>query len=158
ELCDSGFDRPQLLEALAALGLKSRQGKALGAQSLHNLLKNPIYMGAIRVPRWNIDCAGDFESIVPESLFRRVQARLSRNLASNNRQKDDPAFPLRRFVRCAVCATPLTGSWSRGRARRYPYYRCRKGCHAVAVRANALEEKFLALLDSLRPRPEYLRL
>jgi site-specific DNA recombinase len=159
ELCDSGLERPRLLATLAALGLTSRRGRPLTAQSLHHLLKNPVYVGAVRVPRWNIECQGDFEAIVSESLFLRVQARLSRNVPSiKHREMDDPALPLRRFVKCGACGTSLTGSWSRGRSDKYPYYRCRNGCSGVAARADVLEEQFLRLLDSMRPRPEYLRL
>ena len=40
----------------------------------------------------------------------------------------------------------------------YPYYHCRKGCPGVAARKGKLETAFVDLLDSLRPRPEYLAL
>jgi hypothetical protein len=38
-------------------------------------------------------------------------------------------FPLRTFVRCINCEATLTGSFSRGRSARYPYYHCfRRNC------------------------------
>lgn len=41
------------------------------------------------------------------------------------RKKQHPEFPLRGFVRCADCGSPLTASKSRGKTgRTYPYYRC----------------------------------
>jgi site-specific DNA recombinase len=78
------------------------------------------------------------------------------NLAGSH-QLNHPDFPLRRFVSCRRCGTPLTGSAPRGRSRSYPYYHCRK-CKGVSIRREALESQFLALLDGLRPRAEFIRL
>jgi hypothetical protein len=49
----------------------------------------------------------------------------------------------------------LTGSAPRGRSKSYPYYHCRR-CKSVSIRTQSLEQQFLALLDSLRPRPEFM--
>lgn len=66
------------------------------------------------------------------------------------RHLDHPDFPLRRFVRCGACDTPLTGSWSKGRSKHYPYYRCRQsGYNAVSIRKEQLEQKFVDLLCTL---------
>jgi len=32
------------------------------------------------------------------------------------RQRSDPDFPLRGYVRCESCGTPLTATWSKGRS------------------------------------------
>ncbi len=61
-------------------------------------------------------------------------------------------------MRSEACARPLTGSWSHGRGRRYAYYHCPGRACGTSTTKNALEGDFLALLDRLRPRPEYLRL
>ena len=70
---------------------------------------------------------------------------------------NNPEFPLRRFVVCDACGTPLTGSASRGRAKRYPYYHCRR-CRGVNVRKEVLEDQFLELLEALMPRPRFMKL
>jgi site-specific DNA recombinase len=104
---EGSYTRPELLQALTSLGLRSRNGNALSVQSLHNPLRNPIYMGRIRSAGWESEYEGDFQPIVPESLFLRVQARLSSKTTSEpSRTRDDPRFPLRRFVRCETCGTP----------------------------------------------------
>jgi len=102
---------------------------------------------------------GDFEPIVPDGLFLRVQARLSgKGPAAESRHRDNPSFPLRRFVRCGTCQTPLTGSSPRGRGKNYAYYSCRKRCPGMSVPRAALETRFLDLLESLQPNAEYLTL
>ena len=69
---------------------------------------------------------GDFEPLVSEELFYRVQAILSgRALPTAPRQRAHPDFPLRAFVRCESCGRALTGSWPKGRSEYYAYYHCR---------------------------------
>jgi hypothetical protein len=70
---------------------------------------------------------------------------------------NNPQFPLRRFVVCDACSTPLTGSASKGRSKRYAYYHCR-ACKGVSVRKEQLEARFVELLNVTQPRPEFMRL
>jgi site-specific DNA recombinase len=70
----------------------------------------------------------------------------------------NPDFPLRRFVRCAPCGSPLTGYFARGRhGGRFGYYRC-AACNGVSIRREALDDAFVALLDSVALRPDLLAL
>ncbi len=148
----------EVLEAVTALGLRSKRGRALSPQTFCSLLRNPIYKGLLVVPGFGLTgLRGDFRPIVPELLFERVQARLARREGPRTRCKNHPDFPLRRFVVCDVCSTPLTGSASRGRSKRYPYYHCRR-CKGISVRKAELETQFVDLLESLRPKPEFVRL
>ncbi len=58
---------------------------------------------------------GDFEPLISEDLFYRVQAVLSGRVPSTTpQQRAHPDFPLRTFVRCEACGRGLTGSWSKG--------------------------------------------
>jgi DNA invertase Pin-like site-specific DNA recombinase len=153
------FQKSDLLKRLDARGLKTRRGQALSPQTLHAILCNRLYAGRIDVPKWGISVRGDFEPLVPEEVFLRVQARLpGRGKPPALHRRDHPDFPLRRFVACAACGKPLTGSNSRGKsARPYPYYHC-VACGKVRVRKSRLEDEFRGLLARLRPREEYARL
>ena len=154
-----GRNQRELLREITALGLKSRAGKPLTAQSLQNLLRNPAYAGRVVSRRWKAEYPGDFEPVVSESLFGNVQHLLAgKGTGAESRRPDHPEFPLRRFVRCHTCGTPLTGSRSRGRSQSYAYYHCRRGCEGVSASKGVLEGEFVGLLESLRPRPEYLSL
>ena len=80
-------------------------------------------------------------------------------MAVTPHQKNHPDFPLRRFIACSACGTPLTGSWSTGRSSRYGYYACRvRGCRQVKVRKERLDAEFVALLEQLQPNAAYMRL
>ncbi len=150
--------RREVLGQVTALGLRTAKGARLSPQTFHALLRNPIYTGRIVVPRLNVNGQGDFQPLVSAEVFERVQALLSgRSKAVVPHLRNHPDFPLRRFVGCGSCGTPLTGSWSTGRNARYPYYHCR-ACGAVKVRRERLEADFVKLLEQLQPNQAYMRL
>ncbi len=102
---------------------------------------------------------GDFEPLISEELFYRVQAVLSGRVPSTTqKQRAHQDFPLRAFVRCESCGRGITGSWSKGRSEYYAYYHCRPGCRAVNVTKTKLEGLFADELALLQPSPGYMRL
>lgn len=150
--------KTEVLRRVTALGLTTQAGRPLTAQSLGSLLRNPIYSGWLKVPKWEISARGDFEALVPESVFRRVQRLLDgKSEPLRPHTRNHPDFPLRRFVACSHCAAPLTGSWSKGRAKKYAYYHCRK-CRRVKATKQELEVLFTDLLSNLQPEPGCMRL
>ena len=147
-----------VLHHVTALGLTTQSGKPLTAQSFGSLLRNPVYSGWLLVPKWELSARGDFEALVSEAVFRRVQRLLDgKGAPLRPHARDHEDFPLRRFVGCSHCSTPLTGSWSTGRSRKYAYYHCRK-CKRVKSSKETLEGTFIDLLSQLQPEPGYMRL
>ena len=97
------------------------------------MMRNSIYIGKVESPDYGVSTRGNFEPLVDEATFYRVQAVLDgRIVVTGPRPRNHPDFPLRGFVRCETCGRPLTGSWSKGRNGRYAYYQCptsdRLGC------------------------------
>ncbi len=134
--------------------------EAHSPQTFEKMLRNPIYSGWIVIAGWGVRERGSFAPLVSEELFRRVQDIFDgKRLSVTSHQRNNPDFPPRVFVSCGACGTPLTGSWSKGRKGRYPYYRCRNShCRAVNVRRESLERDFAALLERLAPERRYMRL
>ena len=150
----------QVLRKITAKGLRTRKGKKLTLQTFSALLRKPIYAGRITIPSWGIDRPGDFNAIVSEETFWRVQDILAgRRTIGASYAKQHPDFPLRHFVKCGGCNQPLTASWSRGRSRRYGYYRCANStCKSVNTPKDRMEDSFINLLKNLRPKRQYLEL
>jgi DNA invertase Pin-like site-specific DNA recombinase len=151
----------EVLAEVTRQGLVTARNAAVSPQTFQQILRNPIYAGWLMVPKWGDDrYRGDFEALVDEALFERVQAVLDgRRVRLTPYARNHPDFPLRCFARCGRCNTPVTGSWSRGRSKRYAYYRCRKrGCGAVNVPTRELERRFVAFMDGLAPNDQYLAL
>jgi site-specific DNA recombinase len=142
------------------MGLRTEEGNRISKQFLAKILRNPIYAGWISYKPLGERYRGDFQSLVTQELFDRVQRRLSGNPTTGiGRRKAQQDFPLRRFVRCARCGKPVTGGWARGRwGNRYAYYYCRQKCSGVIARKATLEERFVGLLRQLVPSPEWLEL
>ncbi len=160
ELFASGrYEQEQVLRKVTAEGLTTRRGKRLSVQTFSRMLRKPIYAGRITVPRWGIDQLGDFPPIVTQDVFFRVQEILAgRRVPTVLYDKQNPDFPLRRFVRCARCDKPLTGSFSKGRSQRYPYYKCPRSQCRLNVSKTRIENQFIDLMKMLQPKPKYLRL
>jgi site-specific DNA recombinase len=153
------FTKRQVLQMVTDLGLRTPKGSKVSPQTFDEMLRKPVYAGWIAVAS-NERKRGAFQPLVSQDLFDAVQAILDgRRGALSAYNRNHPDFPLRRFVRCGQCRTPMTASWSKGRNARYAYYRCRNPrCGAVEVRREKIETEFIKLLESLTPRPEYLDL
>ena len=133
---------------LVERGFATRSGKAVSRQSFNNMLKNHTYYGRMIVSKSiKFDGRGDFEALIDQALFEQVQERPRE---SSKRQLDNPDFPLRRFVRCGQCSTPLTASWSAGRSKRHANYHCRQSaCKGIRIPKEKLESHFIRHLGAL---------
>ena len=111
------FTKEQLLKQVRTWGLTNRRGRPLTSQAIGVLLRNQLYAGIVDVTEYGVrGKRGDFEPLISEDLFFRVQAVLSgRAPTTTPQQRAHPDFPLRAFVRCESCGRGLTGSWSKGR-------------------------------------------
>jgi len=154
--CASGtFPVSALVDRAKARGLDIHK------QVLNRMLRNPLYIGVVRVDKWGIETTGDFEPLVHPETFWRAQAVLDGRGpgAGKPYQPARAEFPLKGLVRC-VHGVPLTASWAK---KSYRYYqsqpRCQEcqGCR-VSVRAEALEASFVDLLKKLQPEPELVRI
>ena len=66
------------------------------------LLRDQLYAGIVDVPEYRVRAKrGDFEPLISEDLFYRVQSVLSGRVPmTTKQQRAHPDFPLRAFVRC----------------------------------------------------------
>src|SRR5262245_31329459 len=125
EFATGRFTKQETLRNIIALGLTTRRGKPVPSQTFDAMLRNRVYIGQVDVPDFGISTRGDFEPLISEKIFFRVQGILDgRYEVTAPRQRNDPDFPLRSYVRCDTCDKPLTGSWSKGRSDYYAYYHC----------------------------------
>lgn len=162
ELIATGLHtKREVLRVVTDLGLRTLRGRYVSPQTFDKMLRNPLYCGRLAVEGWDLgEFEGLFEPVIDRPLFERAQAALDgRAVTVRPHARNHEDFPLRRFVRCAGCGTPVTGGWAQGRRARYARYWCRKaGCRAVKISKAELEGQFFDFLAHLRPRSEYLRL
>jgi site-specific DNA recombinase len=151
ELLGSGryATQEEVLNAVTALGLRTKKGRNVAKQTFARLLQNEIYTGWIVTGE--IRVRGSHEPLVSESLFEQVQQRINGKSTPHVKLNDD--FPLRGFVKCASCGKALTAGWSQGRNKSYCRYWCyTKGCgKPVGISRDDLELHFIRVLAMLEP-------
>jgi len=103
-------------------GLTIKTGKPLSQPYFYKVVRNRIYAGYIT--KFGETHRGTFEPIVSEELFDQVQRVIkNRGWKQIAYKKDNPDFPLRRFVKHPK-GGKLTGSWSRSQTgKKYAFYR-----------------------------------
>ncbi len=151
-----GYTKIQVLKIITDKGLRTKRGQTLTAQTFDAMLRKPIYAGWVYSSGVPERVKGLHDSIVSEELFETVQRVLSgRRLVIAPKRKYNPAFPLKHFVKCGACGTPLTGGMNKGKLKHYANYWCRNSnCRAVKVSKSVLESEFVEYLRTLRPDEE----
>lgn len=146
-------------------GWKDIMGLPLYKQQAHRMLANGIYCGRItgKLTGGKV-IKSRFLPLVNEATFDRVQLLLAgRCHVASPHLKNNQAFPLRKFVRCSKCDTPLTASFTTNFVgKKYAYYRCPNSkCLGVNITKDALENNFRELLQRLvrltEPQLNYFR-
>ena len=133
---------------------KGKAGK-VPHQRVAVLLEQCVYAGYVEAPNWGVTRRqGQHEPIVSPQTFQRIQERLNGGSYAPRQRNLNEDFPLRGFVECADCGTPLTACWSKGSHQKHPYYLCpKKGCasYGKSIRRAKIEGEFEALLTSIGP-------
>ena len=117
----------------------NEKGLICSRSQFYKIIRNPLYCGLISI-KFNSNeeqiVKGTHEPLVSESLFYEVQSIINTKRKITGKADDLKAtFFLRGFLICSICGGKLTGSFSKGSAKKYPYYHCQRGCK---LRVNAL--------------------
>jgi hypothetical protein len=118
---------------LTRLGLRNKRGKIVSPSSLAEIIHNPFYIGIIRLKRSRQTFPGAHATLIPKSLFDRVQMILS---GKSNTKVQKHNFLFRRLIRCKKCGYTLIGERQKG----HHYYRCQtKDCPATGIREEVID-------------------
>ena len=136
---------------LAVKGMRTVRGNVMPQSYFYTMLQNKLYTGWIE--KFGEQYRGSFTPIITEGLFHAVQRIRSRKSpATFIRRTDNPDFPLRNFFR-HPSGKVLTGSWSQGNQKKYPYYLIHG--HHINIRKEALESTFAGWLNNFRLDVDY---
>ncbi len=154
EFATGAFTKAEIRRLMDNWGIQTPKGSPISPQSLDNLFKNTYYAGILVDPWSREEYQGQHIPMVSREEFARVQQIISRRNRSVPHQKEGPEFPLRGLVRCAHCRTYMTGSFSRGRSQRYPYYHCgsTKCGPSKSYPVKSLHDEFAEFLDGIAPK------
>ena len=159
ELALRGQSILEIVKTLNKEGIPTAKGKRWLKTSVHNILSNEVYMGALV---WGIKATDGSEpvrvenavpAIVSKEEFEQVRAMLeARAPAKTNPRRAASPYLLSGLVACALCEKKLTAAEAKGG--RYSYYVCgsllKRGSGACETpRLNAKRFETL-ILDQLR--------
>jgi site-specific DNA recombinase len=112
--------------------MANNKGLICSRSYFFRILRNPIYCGLISVKLNSNErqmIKGLHEPLISESLFYQVQSVINTKRKMTAKRDDlKEMFFLRGFLTCPVCSRKLTGSFSKGKQNRYPYYHCYNRC------------------------------
>jgi len=123
------------------------------------LVHNQVYIGHISIrANQNEDAQvirGIHEPLISDGLFHQVQQIITKD--RNKRCNKDVLkyiFPLRGFLSCPRCGRNITGSVSKGKSLKYPYYHCKGDVCNYRCRADMLNTCYEENLKKIQLRPE----
>ncbi|MBV9241165.1 MAG: recombinase family protein [Acidobacteria bacterium] len=142
ELYASGkYSLLALTEEMFRRGLRTRGGGKVSKNALHDCLRNPFYMGLIKVRTLATLFVGQHSPLVSKRLFDLVQTILS---GKSVKKQVRHFFLFRRMVRCSSCRNFVIAERQKG----HVYYRCHtSGCKQAPIREEELTRQFLELLS-----------
>lgn len=124
------------------------------------ILTRITYAGYIEVEDWGIaPRPAQHEGLISYATFLKIQDRLTQTAKAPARKDLNIHFPLRNFVLCGDCGSPLTACMSKGRNGHHPYYLChRKGCESYkkSIRRDVIEGEFETLLTDMQPSADMI--
>ena len=145
--------------------IRKRLCPQIAESSFFDMLRNPFYMGKVRVPAYGDDkeqiVNGQHEAIVKEEVFYRVQDIIDgkkKNPKLTGNKFIHPDLFLRKFLICPICGHALTGSESKGNGGKYAYYHCCHDGKHIRKRAEEVNESFARYLSCLTPNETILQL
>lgn len=164
EMYVEGCTYPEIIDAVTKSGYRTRTGKELAQNSLHDILKNQRYTGKYiwfekeeRHMHKHVGRAGDaimiegaIPRIISDELFERAQQRMSERIIRRRGKRD---YLLSGVIKCGLCGASLYGSTVIARGREYRRYTCinrynpEHKCPLAILRADPAEE---AVMDILR--------
>jgi site-specific DNA recombinase len=158
ELYGSGaYSLPTLVREMYRQGLRNRNGGKVTLNGLSTILRNPFYVGLIRIAKTGQTFNGNHEPLISVPLFEKVQEILSGKRVD---RVQSHLFAYSRIVRCAICKYSLIAERQKG----HVYYRCHNRpfktpavCPPTSIREEQLDEALLNILATIQLSEEELR-
>ncbi|HLY61034.1 MAG TPA: recombinase family protein [Terriglobia bacterium] len=141
------FSLPRLAEEMFVRGLRNCRGGKVSVNGLSNVLRNPFYIGLIRIHRNGKTYEGKHRPLVTSAMFQKVQDVLAGKRSDRSERQQ---FIYSRIARCLVCGYSLIAERQKG----HTYYRChnrafKKPCPPTCMREDSLDTAILGALAEI---------
>ena len=154
--CSGKFSLPDLAEEMFRKGLRNRNGRHVTQTGITTVLKNPFYIGLMRIDRNGQTFPGIHEPLITTEIFEKTQAVLAGKRTDRSKSH---CFTYSRIVRCKRCGYSLIAELQKG----HVYYRChnrpfKKDCPPTAVREEHIDAVVLSAFAAVDFAPGELQM
>ena len=140
-------------EAKLLINPKTNSPYKLRDDTVKKMLTNKLYIGKIELKSWDIDeMDANHDAIIDQEIFDKVQLQLRKKGKRKVSKIKNDEFPLKGDLICGCCKSNLVYSKSKGRSKRYPYYRCNSsrelcGVSPKNIPTSSIHKEYLKLLE-----------
>lgn len=144
--------------------IRRRLAPSIPESSFFDMLRNPFYIGKIKVPAYKDEpeqiVQGIHDALIDEATFYKVQDILDGKQKKNPKLSKaiNPDLYLRKFLVCPICGHALTGAVSKGNGGEYAYYNCCENGKHLRRPALDVNESFARYVGGLVPNTTVLNL
>ena len=136
---------------------KFKKRNEVHLEAVKRFLTNEFYAGWIVCKKWDLRVRGVHEPLISSETFQRIQDRLHGIVRTHVRTDIREEFPLRGNVFCTNCGRKFTASWSTGRNKKYPFYRCLTPRCTGSIPKKTFEKEFQKVLRKGQPTKEVVK-
>lgn len=133
-----------LVEKMYELGLRNKNNRKITRNGLVCILKNPFYMGLIKLDTTNEIFEGQHKPLISKKLFDEAQDVFA---GKNSKKQIRHFFIFRKHVTCKYCQNVLIPERQKG----FIYYRCQtKPCPQKTIREEIFESELVTTYKKLQ--------
>jgi len=138
-----GVNKKQIMEELAAKGIRSKGGKPYVHSAFQRALRNEKYIGIMRLK--DIVVEDGCPSIIDKATFNKVQELLDKNRKSGATKKAKTEYILYGKLFCGHCGTNMIGDHGTSKGgQKHHYYTCqarknKKACNKKSEKKDFIE-------------------
>lgn len=138
------YSLASLADLMFNRGLISKRGKKVGINAISMILRNPFYVGVIKIQKRGEYYTGVHTPLISREVYDRVQSILD----GKSIKKDKVHFFVyRRMIRCEKCGSFLVAERQKGNV----YYRCHTPrCSPSCLKEETVETKLEWILKKIR--------
>jgi len=148
------FSLPDLAEEMFRRGLRNKKGRRVTVTGIVTILKNPFYIGLMRIKRNGQVYPGNHEPLIATDVFEKAQRVLAGKRPDRSKSF---CYTYSRIAKCKTCGYSLIAEAHKG----HVYYLChnrpfKEDCPSTSVREERLDEAVLGVFAAIDLLPEEL--
>ncbi len=160
--CSEGASVTLMIQTLAEMGAKGKNGNPMDKGYIYRILSNRIYLGEIIMGQESFP--GEHAAIIDRAIWDKVHLALAANtVQQRSASRVQTSAILKGIVQCRHCNRAMSPSFTRKNGRLYRYYTCQTAqkngyasCPTRTVSAGEIEAVVIGQVRTMLRTPEMI--